>query len=107
MPSRSRENQPNIPSSASWASTNPRPEPVELTRAKIRRGGANRRPNGSLRSPSVIKGIKGSKVLPRRWIVERTFGRLVDNGANGRSARVHSNDPISTTVVNRETGEKR
>ena len=61
----------------------------------------------------MIKGIKGFKVLPRRWIVERTFGRLVrnrrlgkdcENGANGRSARVHSNDPISTTVVNKETG---
>ena len=37
-----------------------------------------------MRSPSVIKGIKGFKVLPRRWIVERTFGRLVRNRRLGK-----------------------
>jgi transposase len=47
-------------------------------------GSANRRPNGSSRSPSVIKGIKGFKVLLRRWIVERTFGRLVRNRRLGK-----------------------
>ncbi|WRZ44389.1 hypothetical protein OG915_44015 [Streptomyces sp. NBC_00151] len=34
-------------------------------------------------------GVKGFKVIPRRWVVERTFGRLMHHRRLARDCQTH------------------